>query len=48
MPERYEKTRDSIKKQGKSDSEAKRIAAATENKRRKEEGRKPMTPHKKN
>lgn len=47
MPKRYEKIRDSLKNQGKSDSEAKRIAAAKENKLRKQEGKSPMKSHKK-
>ena len=35
MPKEYEKIRDSLKKRGKSAKEAKRIAAATYNKRHK-------------
>lgn len=35
MPERYEKMRDALMARGKSSPEAKRIAAATYNKRRK-------------
>jgi|HubBroStandDraft_6_1064221.scaffolds.fasta_scaffold180397_4 hypothetical protein len=42
MPERYIKIRDSLIKQGKSEKEAKRIAAATYNKNRKR-GEKPVT-----
>jgi hypothetical protein len=34
MPKQYEKIRDSLKASGKSDKEAKRIAAATYNKHR--------------
>jgi len=41
-PEKYEKIRDSLKSQGKSDAEAKKIAAATYNKERKP-GTKPVT-----
>lgn len=48
MPKKYEKIRDSLKRRGKSDREAKRIAAATYNKQRKP-GQKPVGPsyHKK-
>lgn len=42
MPEKYEKIRDSLKRKGKSDQAAKRIAAATYNKQRKP-GQKPVT-----
>lgn len=42
MPKKYEKIRDSLKRSGKSDKEAKRIAAATYNKQRKP-GQKPVT-----
>lgn len=42
MPREYEEMRDSLKKQGKSDAEAKRIAAATYNKRHPGQ---PMSPH---
>jgi hypothetical protein len=42
MPRKYEKMRDSLKSQGKSDREAKRIAAATYNKQRKP-GQRPVT-----
>lgn len=42
MPKQYERIRDSLKKSGKSDKEAKRIAAATFNKNRKL-GQKPVT-----
>ena len=46
MPKKYERIRDSLKRRGKSDKEAKRIAAATYNKQRKP-GQKPVTnkPH---
>ncbi len=42
MPEKYEKIKESLKKQGKSDAEAKRIAAATFNAHRRR-GQKPVT-----
>jgi len=42
MPKQYEKMRDKLKSQGKSDREAKRIAAATYNKNRKP-GQRPVT-----
>lgn len=47
MPKKYEKIKAALKRRGKSDKEAKRIAAATYNKHRKP-GQKPVTgPHKK-
>ena len=47
MPPKYERIRDSYKRRGKSDKEAKRIAAATFNKQRRP-GQKPVTgKHKK-
>ena len=42
MPAKYEKIRDSLKRKGRSDKEAKRIAAATYNKQRKP-GQAPVT-----
>lgn len=42
MPARYEKIRDALLKRGKSEKDAKRIAAATYNKTRKR-GQKPVT-----
>ena len=42
MPKAYTKMRDALKRRGKSDKTAKRIAAATYNKRRKP-GQKPVT-----
>ena len=44
MPKKYERIKASLKKSGKSDKEAKRIAAATYNKQRKK-GQKPVTGH---
>lgn len=47
MPKKYEEIRDSLKRRGASDTEAKRIAAATYNKQRKP-GQRPVTgKHKK-
>lgn len=47
MPKEYEKIRDSLKRSGKPSKEAKRIAAATYNKRR-QPGQAPVTgTHKK-
>lgn len=42
MPAKYEKIKESLKRQGKSDKTAKRIAAATYNKQRKP-GQAPVT-----
>lgn len=42
MPKKYEKIKESLKRSGKPDATAKRIAAATYNKQRKP-GQKPVT-----
>ena len=47
MPKRYEQIREWYKSQGYSDAKAKEIAARTENKLRKKEGKPPMKPHRK-
>lgn len=43
MPEKYMKIKSSLKRAGKSDATAKKIAAATYNKERKS-GQRPVTP----